>query len=142
MSYLTKLNVVTLRRAEAIDPVAQRRNKLVLALQEQIEAARAQEQGKRHVTHRSAWTRDTEGNKKRVQKERIVRAWWWEENKEIMMCVRYGARILELAAGKRAVKIGSYAQIAGTLNTLISATQAGELDAAIAAALKARKTRA
>ena len=59
------------------------------------------------------------------------------------MCVRYGARILSLGdAGKRAIKIGSHAQIPGTLNTLIAATTAGELDAAIAAALSRKRAKA
>jgi len=51
----------------------------------------------------------------------------------------YGAQQLELTKGKRAIVISSPALLPGAINTLIQATQAGELDAAIDAVVGARK---
>ena len=57
----------------------------------------------------------------------------------LMLVVRYGARPLELAAGKRAIAIAHAPMLPGALNTLIAAVKAGELDGAMAAAVEASK---
>ena len=88
---------------------------------------------------RPSWTRDDDGNKIRVQRERQVKPWWFQQGSELHMVVRYGARQLELAKGKRAIVINTQAMLPGAINTLIQAVGAGELDAAIAAAIDARK---
>ena len=54
------------------------------------------------------------------------------------MVVRYGARPLELAKGKRAIQIAEGQQIVDVIATLIAAVQAGELDAAMEAAVRER----
>lgn len=139
MSYLTKLTLTQLKRNPQQSPEQARRAKLIVKLQEQLALAQAQSKGERLLVTKPVWTRDDNGNKVRVQKERAVRAWWWPQGSELHMSVRYGARQLELAKGKRAIVISSANLLPGAINTLIQATQAGELDSAIASSIDARK---
>lgn len=139
MGYLNKLQLVPLKRRAALPPVEHRRERLIARLNEQLALAEAQAQGKRLVVSRQAWTRDDDGNRKRIQRDRVVRAWWWSEGTGLVLVVRYGARPLELAAGKRAISISHAPMLPGALNTVIAAVKAGELDNAMAAAVVAAK---
>ena len=140
MGYLEKLNVTQLKRPQSLSPTEQRRAKLVTKLEEQLALAQAQAEGKRYIVTKAAWTRDNDGNKTRVQKERMVRPWWFADGSTgLSLVVRYGARILELQKGKRAIAIAQPALLPGALNTVIAAVQAGELDGAISAVVDERK---
>ena len=57
------------------------------------------------------------------------------------MVVRYGARPLELAKGKRALSIGDLKAVPETLKIIISAVVAGELDTAIEQSIAAGKSK-
>jgi RHS repeat-associated protein len=134
MGHLDKLNVTQLKRPETLSPAEQRRAKLIAKLEEQLAVAQAVAEGKPHVVQKQGWTRDNDGNRQRVVSERVVRPWWWPEGEGVCLVVRYGAKILELGKGKRAINVSSPALLPGVLNTLIAATKSGELDAAITTA--------
>jgi hypothetical protein len=139
MGHLDKLNVTQLKRPETLSPTEQRRAKLIAKLEEQLAVAQAEAEGKRHVVQKQGWMRDNDGNRQRVVSERVVRPWWWPEGEGVCLVVRYGAKILELGKGKRAINVSSPALLPGALNTLIAATKSGELDAAINTAIAALK---
>ena len=139
MSHLAKLTVTQLKRPQSLTPAEQRRNKLVAKLEEQLALCQAQAEGKNYVVTKAAWTRDDNGNKQRVQKERMVKPWYWQDGEGMCLVVRYGARIIELSKGKRAISVNAAAMLPGALNTLIAAVKAGELDAAISAVIGERK---
>ena len=142
MSYLSKLNVTQLKKPQSLSPTEHRRMKLVLKLEEQLALAQAQAEGKRYLVTKPSWSRDEAGNKVRVQRERMVKAWWWQDGEGLCLVVRYGARIMELSKGKRAITVNTPAMLPGALNTLIAATKAGELDAAIEQVLADAKGKA
>ena len=141
MSYLEKLMLTQLKRPQSMTPAEHRRAKLVAKLEEQLALAAALAEGKRYIVTKPSWTRDENGTKTRVQKDRLVRPWWQQDADSLQLVVRYGARILELAKGKRAVTVATAAMLPGALNTLIAATQAGELDSAIDAVIAASKAK-
>ena len=142
MSYLSKLTVTQLKKPQSLSPTEQRRAKLVAKLEEQLELSKAQAEGRRFVVTKPSWTRDDAGNKQRVQRERVVKPWWWQDGEGLCLVVRYGARILEINKGKRAITVNTPAMLPGALNTLIAATKAGELDGAIEQVLADAKTKA
>ena len=143
MSYLSKLNITQLKRPTKASPAEERRGKLVAKLEEQLALAQAQAEGKSFVVTKSAWKRDEEGNKTRVQRERDVRAWWFDDGTALSMVVRYGARPIELAkGGKRALSVANIAALPEVINTVIAAVKAGELDAPIAAVIAVNKSKA
>ncbi len=142
MSYLSKLNVTQLKKPQSLTPAEHRRMKLVVKLEEQLALAQAQAEGKRYLVTKPSWSRDEAGNKVRVQRERMVKAWWWQDGEGLCLVVRYGARIMELSKGKRAITVNTPAMLPGALNTLIAATKAGELDTAIEQVLADAKGKA
>lgn len=142
MSYLAKLTLTQMKRTSALSPQEARRHKLIIKLEEQLKLAEALAKGERYLVIKPSWSRDADGNRVRVQRERQVRPWWWQEGEGLAMIVRYGARSLELSKGKRAVSISSAALLPGALNTLIAAVKAGELDAAMDAAITETKRKA
>ena len=135
MAHLNKLVFTQLKRGARIAPADQRRNKLVAKLEEQMGLARARIEGKPFVVTKASWTRDSDGNKSRIQAEKTVRPWWWQEADAINMVVRYGARPLELSKGKKAISVASLAALPDAITTIIAAVKAGELDAAMEAAV-------
>jgi hypothetical protein len=138
---LSKLNITQLKRPAKQSPVEQRRTKLIVKLEEQLALARAQAEGKRYVVMKPAWTRDSDGTKTRVEREKQVRPWWWKDGDGLSLVVRYGAKQIELSRGKRAISIAQAAQLPEALNTLIAAVKAGELDAAMESAVTAAKAK-
>ncbi|MEI7929420.1 MAG: serine/threonine-protein kinase [Verrucomicrobiales bacterium] len=103
--------------------------------------AKAQAEGKPYVVVKNGWSRDETGAKQRVQKEKIVRPWWWNDGPSLSLVIRYGARPLELSRGKRAITVANLAAIPATLGTVIEATRQGELDASIEATVAASKSK-
>lgn len=142
MSILSKLALTTLKQKAKLSPAEHRRGNLIQKLTEQMELAKAQAEGKPYVVVKNGWARDETGAKTRVQKEKIVRPWWWNDGPALSLVVRYGARPLELSKGKRAITVANLAAIPATLGTVIEATRQGELDAAIEASVAASKTKA
>jgi hypothetical protein len=141
VTYLSKLNITQLKRPTKSTPQEQRRNKLVGKLEEQLALAEAQKAGKRYVVMKSAWIRDDNGNKQRVQREKIVRPWYWPDANGLCMVVRYGARPLELAKGKRALALPNIDAIPEAITTVIAAVKSGELDTAMDAVIAVNKTK-
>ncbi len=135
MSNLGKLNLVPLKRRAKMTPQEARRAKLVDKLEEQLALAQAQSEGKRYVATKPAWRTDENGVKTRIQKEKIVRPWWWPEGTGLTLVVRYGSRPVELSKGRRAINVEHVPMLPGAINTVIAAVKAGELDGAIEAAL-------
>lgn len=141
MSYLSKLSVTQLKKPQSLSLTEQRRVKLLVKLEEQLALAQAQAEGRRYVVTKLSWTRDDAGNRVRMQRERMVKPWWWQDGEGLCLVVRYGARIMELSKGKRAITVNTPAMLPGALNTLIGAAKAGELDGAIEQVLADAKTK-
>lgn len=135
MSNMSKLTLVALKRRAPRTPQEVRREKLIAKLEEQLALAQAQSEGRRFIVTKPAWSRDENGNKIRVQREKVVRPWWWPEGEGVSLVVKYGARSLEFSKGKRAISVPHVPMLPGAINTVIAAVKAGELDAAIDAAL-------
>jgi hypothetical protein len=139
---LSKLNIIPLKRPTKQSPAEHRRSNLVAKLTEQMELAKAQAEGKPFVVIKNGWSRDDAGNKQRVQKEKVVRAWWWNDGPALSLVIRYGARPIELSKGKRAITVANLGEIPATINTVIAAVRAGELDSAMEAVVAAGKAKA
>jgi hypothetical protein len=65
-----------------------------------------------------------------------VKQWWHKDAAgKIILSVRYGSRLLELGSkGRNAIEVANAAQLVPTLQIVLNAVLAGELDAEIAAA--------
>src|SRR3954468_6045997 len=83
--------------------------------------------------------KDAEGQRVRVEVIRRVRkGWFQDEAGTVHFIMQVGGKPLELQSGKAAISIGSLDKLPATLDALITAVRAGELDTQIKEAAAAR----
>jgi hypothetical protein len=142
----TLANLATLKLSKAVKPahmpvIQVRRNKLVRRLWEQMELAKAQQAGTHFapIKFRTVVEHDT-GIRRQVEMPKRVKPWWFvNDTGKLVLSVRYGVKVLELAKGKVAVEVGAEKDLVLTLELIKRAVEAGELDAQIeVAAVKLR----
>lgn len=136
MSALNGLKLTAAQKPTQMTPVQQRRNKLAKRLWEQIELARAQQTGGTFEPKKFRTVTDaTTGERKQVEQNKRVKAWWFvADSGKLVLSVRYGTKVLELAKGKWAIEVGGDKELVPTLELLKGAVLGGELDAQIEAA--------
>lgn len=133
MGVLDKIKLVEMARKAKPNAEGQRRAKLIEQLHEQLKLAEAMLNGTVYERTKSTWDKDAEGNRVRVEKPVRVRAWWDVTGNAVQFGLRYGAVPLQLQPGKSAVEVAKLAELPATIKLLITAAEAGEMDAAIAA---------
>jgi len=141
LSTLATLKLTDARKPNQVPQVVQRRNKLAKRVWQQIELAKAQEQGTQFRVAKFKSYTDTEtGMRKQVEQHVTIKPWWFTTDAgKLAISVRYGSRALELARGKFAVEVTQAKDLTATLDAIKTAVLAGELDSAIdAAATKLR----
>ena len=142
MTALNGLKLVAAQKPTQMPAIQQRRNKLAKRLWEQIELAKAQQTGTTFAPKRFRSITDAEtGLRKQVETNKRVKAWWFvADNGKLVLSIRYGTKVLELAKGKWAVELGAEKDLVPVLETLKGAVLAGDLDAQIdAASVKLRE---
>lgn len=138
MSSLANLTIKSISRCAQISPIEARRNKLLAAINEQLEVADAALRGEQYVVTAPRWTKNDAGERVRVQRQRVVRAWFFEQDGGFYVQCKYGARALALSKDGNAVFVKQLAEVKAALETLRSAAANGELDAYVAQSIKAR----
>jgi len=136
MTALVGLKLTATQKPTQMSPVQQRRNKLAKRLWEQAELARAQQAGTTFAPKRfrSVVQNDT-GQRIQVEQAKRIKQWWFvADSGKLVLSVRYGTKLLELAKGKWAVEVGTEKELVPTLELLKGAVLAGELDTQIEAA--------
>ncbi|MCH8207491.1 MAG: hypothetical protein IIA62_00280 [Nitrospinae bacterium] len=68
------------------------------------------------------------GNQKTVTVPKRVKEWFYCVSDKWYFEVRYGNRLLELAAGKPVIEVPKKERLVGVIETVIKATESGELD--------------
>jgi hypothetical protein len=134
MTILTSLKLVSAQQKANITPAMHRRTKLSQKLLEQIEMAKALQEGRVYAPTKSKLITNEEGQRVAVESEKRLKQWWWTAaNGKLNLSVRYGAKVIELAKGKNAVEVADLKQVVETLELINQAINAGELDTAIEA---------
>jgi hypothetical protein len=129
MTALKSLTFAPLPKLTAADPVIQRRAKLIVRLQQQI----ALVQDPQFTLTRQKWIADEAGVKQLRSLPKKVRPWWRiDPTGAVVLTVRYGARVIEFAPGKAAIAVGKKEKLIPTIETVIAAVEAGELDGVLA----------
>lgn len=132
MTLLNSLKLVSAQQNAPISPTDYRRQKLSQKLLEQIELAKAQQEGKVYTATRSNIMTNDEGQRVVVESAKRVRQWWWlASNGKFNISIRYGAKVIDLAKGKNAVEVANLAQVIETLELIYQAVNEGELDTAL-----------
>ena len=133
MSTLNTLKLVAAKPQRENNPVIQRRQKLLVKLDEQIALAAAKAAGTVYTAMRSKRVKDANGNVSVVQQPKRVKAWFWAvDGGKVCVAVKYGNKVVELAKGRTAVETTA-AELTATLAVLRKAVESGEIDAQIEA---------
>jgi hypothetical protein len=129
MTTLKSLTFAPLPRLINSDPVMQRRQKLIHRLQQQIELAK----NPNFTLTRQKWLADENGVKQLRELRKRVRSWVrTDPTGAVVLTVRYGAKPIEFERGKAAIAVGKKEKLIPTIETVISAVSAGELDSVLA----------
>ncbi len=136
MSSLAKLTIKTVSRQGKLSPVEARRSKLLAGINEQMEVAEAAMRGEQYSVTVPRWTKNEAGEKVRVQRQKVVRSWFFAQDGGYYVQCKYGAKALALSRDGNAVFVKEIAEVKGVLETFRSAALAGELDESIAKFMK------
>ena len=132
MTFITKLKLVASKRERNLSPIIVRRNKLAAKIEEQLQLATAQKEGRLYAPKRIKTVTNDAGERVAFETTKRVKEWFWTTPaNKINLSVRYGSKTLELAKGKNAIELSTGDELLATLSLLKDAVIAGELDEAI-----------
>jgi hypothetical protein len=128
-SALKNLTFAPLPKLGAADPAQQRRAKIIDRLRQQIALANDPS----YKIPRQKWVKGQNGEKELRELPKKVSPWWrTDATGNIVLTVRYGAKPIEFEKGKAAIAVGKKDKLVSTIETVIAAVEAGELDAVLA----------
>jgi hypothetical protein len=141
MSSLAKLTIKTVSRQPKMSPVEARRSKLLAGINEQMEVAAAAMRGEQYAVTVPRWTKNEAGEKVRVQRQKVVRSWFFAQDDGFYVQCKYGAKAISLTKDGNAIFVKQLADVKPVLEMLRSATANGELDAYVEMSINIRKNR-
>jgi hypothetical protein len=134
MATLASLKLVSAKKPTNQPPIIQRRNKLSSKIFEQIQLAKAHNEGTTYSPTKTKNVTNVDGNRVQVTVPKRVKPWWFvSDTGKVCVAIRYGAKVVELSKGKTAIEVASPAALIETLETVNTAVIAGELDQQIEA---------
>lgn len=132
MSFIAKLKLISSKRERNLSPIVMRRQKLAQKIEEQLQLAQAQKEGRLYAPKRIKNVTNEAGERVSVETVKRIKEWYWTTpNNKINLSVRYGSKTLELSKGKNAIELSTGDELLATLASLKEAVIAGELDDAI-----------
>jgi hypothetical protein len=113
------------------DPKLIRRQRLIERLEEQRKLAKDPS----YAPIVKRWKKAEDGSRISVEQTRRLKPWWrTDANGNVVLIIKSGLKTLEFEKGKAGIAVGALDRLDGVFGTLIAATKAGELDAALEAA--------
>ena len=138
MTSLKTLTFKTIERNRRESEITARRRKLIVKLEEQKKVLEHHKKGEQYVVTGPKWMRNNHGERVLVEKQRVIRPWFFKRDGGYYLQIKYGTRILSVDGVHNAIFVEAISDLSGVLSKLITATEAGELDTAIAQALKSK----
>ena len=140
MTSLKTLTFKTIERNRRESEITARRRKLIVKLEEQQKVLEHHMKGEQYVVTGPKWMRNNHGERVLVEKQRVIRPWFFKRDGGYYLQIKYGTRILSVDGVHNAIFVEAISDLSGVLSKLITATEAGELDGAIEKALKPKPT--
>ena len=110
-----------------------RRAKLINKLMEQKVIAQADCDGREPSIMQRRWVTTDTGARAAVDAPKRIKRWWVKDAADnCLLGIRYGSKVLEIEKGKTAIVVGKPDQLVPTIEKIIAAVNAGELDAHLA----------
>ena len=140
MSALKGLSFTTYTSPNNALPEQKRRQKLIAHIEEQLEIAKAQAEGRNFTLTKRKWLKNDSGERMMVELPKRLKQWWTTQaNGTVLLTIRYGAKPIEFEKGKAAIQLKNRDELLALLPKLIAAVEAGEFDGFIASANKQGK---
>ena len=136
MTSLETLTFKTIERNRRESEIIARRHKLIVKLEEQQKVLEHHVKSEKYTVTPPKWMRNNHGERVLVQKQRVIRPWFFKRDGGYYLQVKYGTRILSVYGIHNAIFVEAISDLSGVISELIAAAEAGELDAAIEKALK------
>ena len=131
MSHLKSLTLTVAPHQIERNPKLLRRQRLIERLEEQQKLAADHT----FTVLVRRWIKDLDGVKQPFDRQKRVKPWWKADgNGSLVLVLKNGLKTMEIEKGKPGIVVGPVGRLETVLATLIAATKAGELDAALEAA--------
>jgi hypothetical protein len=129
VSFLNQVELSVYKPNTQRSPIARRREKLALKLEEQLKLA----SDSTYQPTKIVWNTDSDGNQHKVEQPKRIKRWWIErDDGSVQLTMRYGSKPLEFAKGKNAIAIKRKEDVEPTLRKLKLAVLGGEFDEMLA----------
>ena len=128
-SVLSSLKVIARPKIEPKPPVLGKRLKLIEKLEQQKEMAVCMIENRRFEAFRDKKVKNPETGEVTVQRRpTTVRPWYYDSDDHYYLEVKVNNKPIELQKGKPSIDIGDKAKLPEVIDTIIKATESGELD--------------
>ena len=128
-SVLSSLKITARPEIKKQPPVLNKRMKLINRLEQQKALAICMLEDKPFVAYKEKMVTDPETGERTKQRRQIsVRPWYYDTDGHYYLEVKIGIKPIELQKGKPAIDVGDKAKLPATIDTLIKAVEAGEMD--------------
>jgi hypothetical protein len=126
---LSSLKLSTRPEKISENPTLKKREKLLTKLDQQLAMANALVNDEVYTAYRDKWQKNTEtGQQEKIQIPKKISPWFYKRNNQYFFEVRYGNKPLELSKGNHAIEVGEQENLVPTIETVIEAVVAGEVD--------------
>ena len=128
-SVLSSLKVIARPKIEPKPPVLGKRLKLIEKLEQQKEMAVCMIENRRFEAFRDKKVKNPETGEVTVQRRPTsVRPWYYDSDDHYYLEVKVNNKPIDLQKGKPAIDVGDKAKLPEVIDTIIKATESGELD--------------
>lgn len=128
-SVLSSLKVIARPKIEPKPPVLGKRLKLIEKLEQQKEMAVCMIENRRFEAFRDKKVKNPETGEVTVQRRpTTIRPWYYDSDDHYYLEVKVHNKPIELQKGKPSIDIGDKAKLPEVIDTIIKATESGELD--------------
>ncbi len=128
-SVLSSLKVIARPKIEPKPPVLGKRLKLIEKLEQQKEMAICMIENRRFEAFRDKKVKNPETGEVTVQRRpTTIRPWYYDSDDHYYLEVKVNNKPIELQKGKPSIDIGDKAKLPEVIDTIIKATESGELD--------------
>ena len=130
---LKKLSLSVLPTSLGMSPEQHRRTKLIGKLMEQKAIAEADRDGLEPNIMQRRWVTTENGGRTAINAPKRIKRWWVQDvTGNWLLAIHYGSKVIEIEKGKTAIVVGNPDQLVPTIETVIAAINAGELDGHLA----------
>ncbi len=136
---LSSLNLDVSQKPTTIDTATHRRNNLLAKLDEQILIAQAMLKGEEYFGKKAVRETDEDGEVTTTFVPKRVRKWFYENNGQWFLEIKYGNKVLQLAKDKSAIVVDKLEDMIDVIEQVKQAVLAKELDNAINIVLEMKK---